>query len=930
MKTTINPDSIEKGSITPEMLSSEVLSPITEELSRKVETYILDITVSNLNDLINGRINLLTPDVQALEDAISKNKRIAMKTSSELGGLLPVHTTAIPGIIGMAILSLGGLYRINLPSSGGLQASAVQMFPFISSQYLTATEQAIYELRNEIQDLGRDKYILDFTINDLNSLRDGDIEFIQFDAIKLHDELSRKTVYIKNEDGSDGLLPVGIYEEDFAYMVVLTYTGTYCIALPLNGKLYADYVSFVKSGEIAEIHELIESLQTQLDSHDVAIEDLQDNKVDKELGKGLSTNDFTTSEKEKLAELQNYDDAELRGEVESLQTEVDSHDVAIEDLQDNKVDKGDYAPALTAGFADNLVSKDVVVDSEFNLRRSGGGAISDGVARMEVVKGNSVVWNQKLKYALSQADLGKQGWWSRYGEAQMEGRKVTFTGREGANPSISQACAIVKGHAYLIVFDFSAEHTDYYGRAYRFLFSDNAYGNATQHITALEDGLTNGHRVHFMTANNNYSYCIFRIISDGLSSIPASTATFENYQLIDLTQMFGAGNEPTTIEEFYARKPIVEDEYAYNEGEVIHCNVDAVKSVGRNLFDENVMTDWEGVTKTDEGWTGDIAYFYSHHNLWENKIGYNGRVALIGKVACEKTSMNARIEVYYTDGTGESVFHMKNETSIEGKYLTATNKVVDRIAVYYGGRGQFSVYYLMIALATDGDTVEGFAYEPYKEDVRELPSAIKEVFPNGMMSAGTAHDVAYNDLNKEVGVTEKRIGVVDLGTLNWGMISTSDGNVLFRSTLKDRADAVSDLLSALCSKYIVVKQSKRTDKTISGAGSSVVDVIDSAYTDAASFKAAMAGVMLYYELAEPIVTEHQEPFNLDYQVTNGGQEQAMATEPTSAFKAEIAYGFNASAKIKENANEIAQLKATIAQLQAALASMVNENVEDYE
>ena len=102
------------------------------------------------------------------------------------------------------------------------------------------------------------------------------------------------------------------------------------------------------------------------------------------------------------------------------------------------------------------------------------------------------------------------------------------------------------------------------------------------------------------------------------------------------------------------------------------------------------------------------------------------------------------------------------------------------------------------------------------------------------------------------------------------------------------------------------------------------------YTGAASFKAAMAGVLLYYELAEPIVTEHQEPFNLDYQVTNGGQEQAMATEPTSAFKAEIAYGFNATAKIKENANEIANLKATIAQLQAALASMVNENVEDYE
>jgi hypothetical protein len=56
--------------------------------------------------------------------------------------------------------------------------------------------------------------------------------------------------------------------------------------------------------------------------------------------------------------------------------------------------------------------------------------------------------------------------------------------------------------------------------------------------------------------------------------------------LYDLTLMFGAGNEPSTIEEFNARKPIVADEYAYNEGEVIHCNTESIKSVGDNAWDE--------------------------------------------------------------------------------------------------------------------------------------------------------------------------------------------------------------------------------------------------------------------------------------------------------------------------------------------------------
>ena len=43
------------------------------------------------------------------------------------------------------------------------------------------------------------------------------------------------------------------------------------------------------------------------------------NKVDKVSGKGLSTNDYTTLEKQKLAGLSNYDDSALRKYIESLE-----------------------------------------------------------------------------------------------------------------------------------------------------------------------------------------------------------------------------------------------------------------------------------------------------------------------------------------------------------------------------------------------------------------------------------------------------------------------------------------------------------------------------------------------------------------------------------------------------------------------------------
>ena len=581
---------------------------------------------------------------------------------------------------------------------------------------------------------------------------------------------------------------------------------------------------------------------------------------------------------------------------ENLQTQLDSHDVAIEDLQDNKVDKGDYAPALTAGFADNLVSKDVVVDSEFNLRRSGGGAISDGVARMEVVKGNSVVWNNlmtKENYQFYNSPTTVI--------TETDGKLTVTAGRYSG---ITFLAPIISGHHYLISCDVETE----VDILHSFYDADkNGYVGTKYNFTK-----TNTRLQRFVISDGSYHGWCFAQWSEG-----TNTFAIDNYKMRDLTLMFGAGNEPTTIEEFYARKPIVEDEYAYNEGEVIHCNVDAVKSVGRNLFNiQNIqvggVNDVTGAVNNDAD-----SYNTGYVNVLPNTAYYIRTDAISGRFGAWYDS-----DKQYISGIAGG-----------GLKISPSNAAYLRMTIVWEGNGNPETFCINIS-----DSDFNGQYEPYKEDVRELPSAIKEVFPNGMMSAGTAHDVAYNDLNKEVGVTEKRIGVVDLGTFGWYKNTNAQGNILWKAAnLKAMGIAMNN--NILCNQYVTRKNGEiYHDELIGinvhdeGSTAGICFLYDPQYDDydVASFKAAMAGVLLYYELAEPIVTEHQEPFNLDYQVTNGGQEQAMATEPTSAFKAEIAYGFNASAKIKENANEIAQLKATIAQLQAALASMVNANVEDYE
>ena len=93
--------------------------------------------------------------------------------------------------------------------------------------------------------------------------------------------------------------------------------------------------------------------------------------------------------------------------------------------------------------------------------------------------------------------------------------------------------------------------------------------------------------------------------------------------------------------------------------------------------------------------------------------------------------------------------------------------------------------------------------------------------------------------------------MVDLGTLNWGKYSVAQGT-LFRTTINDSVDQTSTVKSnALCSAYPTVAQANRAEGTLSVNGHSF-DIIDSRYTNAADFKAAMSGVQLCYELATPL------------------------------------------------------------------------------
>lgn len=88
----------------------------------------------------------------------------------------------------------------------------------------------------------------------------------------------------------------------------------------------------------------------------------------------------------------------------------------------------------------------------------------------------------------------------------------------------------------------------------------------------------------------------------------------------------------------------------------------------------------------------------------------------------------------------------------------------------------------------------------------------------------------------------------------------------------------------------VVSRANQPNKTIKASASErYITIKDDSYTDADSFKQAMQGVLLYYELAEPIEVEIDK-WKAEYKVEQGGTEQIVSAKDTTNLKTDIIYG----------------------------------------
>ena len=487
-------------------------------------------------------------------------------------------------------------------------------------------------------------------------------------------------------------------------------------------------------------------------------------------------------------------------------------DTAREAIQDDlaaKADKDGYYPLLSAGTSDALFSGDFTVDT-FAQRVSD----HDGACRVDSLRGRTVVWNQLVRFTGNSTHNGVDY------VSNADGT-VTANGTANGNSyTARQVPSIPIGHKILIkgcpAGGDSATYSVY------------ATGTGISPTTARDVG--NG---AFATVIGSTPFSIVIYITNGTS---VNNMVFRP-QLFDLTAMFGAGNESSTVAEFEAMFP--DAYYPYNAGSLLSVNIEGVKTVGFNQWDEV----WEsGIIDSQGGSSSSDSAIRSKNYI----------KALPNTVYSATRPVNTPFFVAQYDSNKSFISRTGlSMTSAFATFTTASNTAYLKFSIG-NATTPYTKYNNDICINLSDPALNG-TYRPYTEQTREIPAST--YFPTGIKSAGTA----YDELTSSKAVT--RIGAVDLGTLNWASNATSQSGVyrmVVSLTGAKSASGSNTEGNIVCAKYDTISQDAtwRTDAIgiAIGSNDSVLRVYDSNYNtseSAAAFKTAMSGVQLCYELATP-------------------------------------------------------------------------------
>jgi hypothetical protein len=536
-------------------------------------------------------------------------------------------------------------------------------------------------------------------------------------------------------------------------------------------------------------------------------------------------------------------------------------------------------PNMRVGLADDLGDIEETLDEEYTFQPTANpNEIRDGYAQIESLKGNSLVWNQLVVEETDRSINGVTLIVNK-GRISLKGAPTI-----AAYEKLGESFRVIQGHKYLF-------YTQVQG-------TTQADSKTWQLYT---DGVFARYKIDnlFIEAN-----------SSGVQSLRVAVYGDEidcSFYLVvhDLTQMFGKGNEPETVEEFERRCPkgMPMD---YNEGEVIHFNGDAVKSVGFNQWDE----EWEN---------GNIVYATGANSVSTSGIRSKNYIPMLPNTVYY-------IRSSYQDGDTHCrcAFFDENKVYLgqnnDGWKTFRDGTITTAPTVHYMRFCVNSNTYNNDICINISDPDKNGTYEPYTEFRRDLPT---ELFEGGMKSAGTAYDEIYFDKSKGKYIKVTRIGKVDWETVN---IAYSQDATRFQISSINKLQGHSNIIASIYTNSLSPVVGSKIDKTISGyIENRNIYINDYDYTNIDTYRAAMIerGIEIYYELAEPIVEEIDIPY-MDYQVSNSGTEEIVSVVPTTPIKARVTYNFDTIGTVRQNRFDISALKVDLKSNYQPLATAITQ------
>lgn len=426
--------------------------------------------------------------------------------------------------------------------------------------------------------------------------------------------------------------------------------------------------------------------------------------------------------------------------------------------------EGEYSPSTGVGEADRLTpygpNSGVRDNTPFLFQTSGGGSDIGSLAYFNELRGNTIKYNQKAPVFSTETKNGITA------TASNNGRKLTFSSSQQdsniTNFYYTLSREICSGHKFILLIDkCDVNTTDSNDPLFYFGFT-TSYGGYS--ATTLVDPFTG-----ILTASGDYHDFCIRIESNG-NTISGS---IEDVRIYDLTDMFGAGNEPADYQEFVKKSGIVSWDEP-NPGELKSAKPSAYKIVGYNACD--------GVFKK--------GYWISKASGEEEYDG-DTNAAIAANFIKIVPGHDYTVEVEFDDDNylddDYSIYvwmYDSNKHFIGTKYLSnakpsnfGENTHYIKIGVYCGMEIDLDKTHVCCHLTWDESKT---GYEEHYHETYPLPNI-------PLRKVGNVYDTLTHE-----GKLTRRVGVTNFHDLPWEHVDTADGNYRFVASVANIKAVESD------------------------------------------------------------------------------------------------------------------------------------------